>query len=123
MFLIPDNLSETRKKVKDIFNEKKNFRHPNNKVAKFLSVLIPGAGQIYSNDLKNGINSLALNSAILYGGYLISIRYSLLDAVITVFPWFIRYYKGGYKNAEIIANKRFSMKKEKTLKQLLEIIK
>lgn len=92
---------------------------PNPNTALFLSILMPGLGQLYSGDIKNAANSFILNT-ILAGTFLfISVKYGLLDAGLTVFPWFQRYYFGGFNRAREIAKKRQQIKKEMLLQNVI----
>ena len=68
--------------------DKRALRKPNPKLAMILSIVVPGAGQLYSGDIKNGINSIVLTSGLLFLAYQIAIRQSYWDALFSVFPWF-----------------------------------
>jgi hypothetical protein len=79
------------------FGEKK-YRSP--ALAKWLSTFIPGTGQIYGGDLKDGMNALLLNSLT---GYLIVdsiIENRLEDVIISYISLFGRYYMGNRYKAE-----------------------
>ena len=77
-------------------------------------MVLPGAGQFYAGDYKNGINSLLINA--LLGYWLISagISFTFLDAAATVSPWLFRYYAGGMRRAGEILEK----KKEEGLRKV-----
>jgi len=77
------------------------------KTARILSMLLPGAGQFYAGDLKNGLNSLVLNGLLGYWFVATGISYTFVDAVATVTPWLSRYYGGGIHRAgEILKSKK-----------------
>jgi tetratricopeptide (TPR) repeat protein len=63
--------------------------------ALLLSAFLPGAGQFYSKHHKEGVNSLLLMSAVFYIYYYSITTYGVFDAVLTILPWFQRYYVGG----------------------------
>ncbi|MFC2121979.1 hypothetical protein ACFLTI_10340, partial [Bacteroidota bacterium] len=52
--------NETKDRLISHFKNKKRLFRPNPKTALILSIIVPGSGQIYSGDIKNGINSFLL---------------------------------------------------------------
>jgi TM2 domain-containing membrane protein YozV len=114
--------SKKRTEITNIFDKKRNYMSPNPKVAWWLSLFIPGSGQIYSGDIKNGLNSFFLTATLFYLGARISRSYSYVDAIIGVAPWIQRYYSGGYTHAEDIAIKRRKEKRDKTFQRIYHII-
>ena len=118
------SLSDSSKKIicKLYNGAEKNHLNPNPKVASFLSMVLPGSGQIYCGELKSGINSFLLTGAALTAFTLINIRYSFLDAILGVFPYYQRYYTGGVINAQNLAENKIKMKKVETVKKINEII-
>jgi tetratricopeptide (TPR) repeat protein len=100
--LAPD--SSQREQVRGLFRENERISRLDPRKARRLSVFLPGLGQFYAGDVKNGVNSLLLTSGLLYWGIrLLLTGSSGFDAFITVMPWFQRYYTGGYRKAEAIA--------------------
>ena len=96
-----------REAIKSIFADRKKFFRPNPKLASWLSVFLPGAGQIYSGEVFSGINSLLLTGFFMGLGVYIAIINSPVDAIFTALPWFQRYYEGGFRRAaEFAKNKR-----------------
>lgn len=94
----------------------------NPKTARILSMILPGAGQLYCGDYKNAFNSFVVNVALL-GLYVHVIQaYSLFDALLSVFPWFQRYYTGGIKKSEIIATNKLNEKRNMIYQNILDII-
>lgn len=71
-------------------------------IARNLSIIIPGLGQIYSKDYKNGINALLLNLSTSY--LLLNSIYlkDYLDAFIIYLTPFERYYLGNIANTKRI---------------------
>ena len=84
-------------------SDKLDIKSP--KRARLFSLFVPGLGQIYSKDYKNGINSLILNSLTSYLFINSIIDKNYLDALIIYYTPFERYYKGSRSNAESIAKK------------------
>lgn len=113
---------EQRQAIRRIFEKKRNYKHPNPKVAFALSLVIPGAGQIYAGDIKNGINSFVLTGGLLYAGIYMTKNYSFLDAFFAIYPWFQRYYQGGFTHARQIATKQRAKNRHETYKKILRII-
>ncbi len=90
-----------KQKLSYLFNEINHInKRYNPKFAKTLSLIIPGLGQIYCGDIKGGLNSLLLTGALGFLFFNTAINYSILDALISVGPWYQRYYQGGFQNAE-----------------------
>ncbi len=74
--------------------------------AKILSMILPGAGQFYTNNYLSGFGSFAWN---LLSGYLTINAFSnerIFDGIIlSNFLW-LRFYKGNLENAENFANQK-----------------
>jgi len=119
--LVPhDTLKRERIQALFLKNDKINRLKPG--VAIALSIVLPGAGQIYAGDFKEGINSLLLNGFFFFLGYNTVVAYQLLNAVIAVGPWLFRYYEGGFLRAgEIVKDKR-AQRHQAVYKQVLEIL-
>ncbi len=90
--------------------------------AKVMSIILPGSGQIWAGDYRNGINSILLVSGLLYAGVALSGSVSILDSFIIVAPWFQRYYMGGYQNAYEITEERQLNEKNKVLAQVIRLL-
>lgn len=114
---------ENKKKISKIFSKKRMLDKPNPKTAKILSMILPGAGQLYAGDVKNSINSLSLTGGIASLGIFLAAKYSYLDAILTALPWFVRYYKGGYTTAYESATKKRNKRRQKTYRHIIEIVK
>ena len=88
----PDQLNEVFRSV-DKVNKKTKMK------AILLSAVFPGTGQAYSRHYKEGINSLITISAF-GAAYVFTItNYGLVVGLISVSPWFQRYYVGGMNSA------------------------
>ncbi|NPA45132.1 MAG: hypothetical protein GXO49_06350 [Chlorobi bacterium] len=112
-----------KEKIHNSFKDKKKLKRPNPKVAGALSIILPGSGQLYAGDYKNAINSLLLVSIFTAIGTDMYFRYAWYDSAISIFPWFYRYYRGGYKNAIRIAKEKRELKRNKKLNEIIDIIK
>lgn len=90
------------------------------KTARVLSMILPGAGQFYAGDFKNGINSLLLNGLLGYWFVATGISYTFLDAAATVTPWLFRYYGGGIRRAGEILEKKKEERLRTVFRKVLE---
>ena len=92
------------------------------KTARVLSMILPGAGQFYAGDIKNGINSLLLNALLGYWFVNTGLAYTFVDAAATVTPWLFRYYGGGIRRAgEIVEKKKEERLRKVFSKVLVEV--
>lgn len=95
----------------------------NPRVARVLSIVIPGSGQMYAGDYRNGVNSLLLVMGFITAGIGISSSVTFFDAALIVFPWFQRYYMGGYQKAYTIALEKQNAEKNRVLSGLVNALK
>ncbi len=112
---------QTQEKIKQLFvkNEKISRLNPN--TARIMSMFVPGFGQFYAGDIKNGTNSFVLTVGIATLGIVTAIRSaSPFDILFTAAPWFQRYYMGGYKKAEQIAINEKKKRRSKVYNQILD---
>jgi hypothetical protein len=104
-FLNDTSLKEKREDLLTMID----LKNPNPLFASILSAVLPGSGQVYSGNIKNGFNSFFLIYTLFYVG----IYTQFLDFVL-VYPLLYRYYFGGIINA-----RKFSFEK-KNEKQALK---
>jgi tetratricopeptide (TPR) repeat protein len=109
--------------IDSLFDALANIKHPNPKTARILSTIIPGSGQFYAGDVKNGFNSLLLTGGFVTVGFFVAINYSLLDSFVSVIPWIQRYYIGGIKRSGNIAAERKLQKQDKIYQEILLTVK
>jgi tetratricopeptide (TPR) repeat protein len=117
--LVDDSLK--RQNIRELFLKNEKVSKINPKKAKVLSTILPGMGQFYAGDVKNGLNSFLLVGGILTWGVLASIESPTpLDAVFSMIPWVQRYYTGGIKRAETITVNRIQEKRSRIYNQILD---
>jgi tetratricopeptide (TPR) repeat protein len=109
--------------IDSLFDALANIKHPNPKTARILSMIIPGSGQFYAGDVKNGFNSLLLTGGFITVGFIVAINYSLLDSFVSVIPWIQRYYIGGIKRSGDIAADRKLQKQDEIYQEILLTVK
>ncbi|HET6243237.1 MAG: tetratricopeptide repeat protein [Bacteroidetes bacterium] len=108
--------------LEKLFKKNQKIEKLNPKTARILSMVIPGLGQFYSGDIKNGINSLLLTGLFAYLYVNTAINFSFLEGYLIVFPWFHRYYTGGYKRAGINTEKIKSNKRAVIYQEIITLI-
>jgi tetratricopeptide (TPR) repeat protein len=86
------------------------------KTARTLSFILPGAGQFYAGDIKNGVNSILLNALMFVWFINTGVAYTFVEAAMTVAPWIFRYYGGGIRHAGEIVD----IKKEERLRMVFQ---
>ena len=119
---LPITEFDSREAIAKIFSKKSNFYRPNPKAAFWMSVFLPGSGQLYSGDWGAGINSFILTGSLAALTIYLTKLYHPIDAILTVLPWFQRYYQGGFGQAERIAELQRERKRSETYQELLTIV-
>lgn len=118
-----ENRGSTKKdQIDQIFNEIDKINRIKPRLAKFLSKVLPGAGQVYYGDLKNGINSFVLNGSLIAAGVYFANVYSVLDAVLFTGNWFLRYYHGGFIKAKLGAENKIQTFRNKKFRELINLV-
>jgi len=110
-----------KNKIDSLFVVLESIKGPKPKKARILSTILPGLGQLYAGDIKNGINSFILTGGLIVLGINTAINLTLIDALMTVAPWFQRYYIGGYNRAEKIAAEKFKDKQNRIFLGILKV--
>ena len=77
-----------------LFSDAINLPKKSEKVARLLSTFLPGLGQTYAGDWKNGLNALLLNGVLGYVTLDAAIERDYDDALLSFFFLFYRYYSG-----------------------------
>jgi hypothetical protein len=96
-------------------------RRYNPRRAYIMSGLIPGSGQMSVGAYREGINSFILLGGLYALSIWIIIDYSLMDAIISVFPWMQRYYLGGMERARDLAHLKIKEKRGESYLNILEL--
>ena len=97
---IPD-ATRAAAEIDALFSEAINLPQKSEKVARLLSTFLPGLGQAYAGDWKNGLNALLLNGVLGYVTLDAAIERDYDDALLSFFFLSYRYYTGNrYRAAE-----------------------
>lgn len=123
--LVDSTNIESQKKVEQLFIKNEKINKLNPRTARIMSMIIPGLGQFYAGDIKNGANSILLTVGIATWGVVTAVRStSPFDVLVTAAPWFQRYYMGGYKKAEQITINEKKKRRSKVYNLILdEVVK
>ena len=119
-YVASDSLKKTE--IESLFQKNEKISKLSPKKARIMSTFLPGLGQFYAGDVKNGLNSLVLTGALLTWAVRIAMKSTFIDAVITVVPWFQRYYVGGYTRAEGIAENAIKRRRNEVYNQILDVM-
>jgi len=87
-----------------------------------MSILLPGLGQIYTGEVFNGLNSFLLVSGVSYYAVYTAINYGIIDGLLILSSWFVRYYTGGYTNASNFAAKKIEDEKSRVYSEIIRLI-
>ncbi len=87
-------------KLDILFDKAENLPHKSPRVAKVLSTILPGAGQIYTGNWRSGLNALLLNGVFGYVAVDAVLDKHYADATLWTFLIFLRYYQGNFFRAE-----------------------
>jgi len=101
------------------YNKKADRVKPN--LAMWMSVVIPGSGQILYGNWKDGLNSIGLTAALvgLYFNYVA--QFSVVEGYLVVLPWFQRYHRGGYTIAKQTALDKEEQYRSKAYQEILKL--
>ena len=95
------NTARGAAEIDALFSEAINLPQKSEKTARLLSTFLPGLGQTYAEDWKNGLNALLLNGVLGYVTLDAAIERDYDDALLSFFFLFHRYYAGNrYRAAE-----------------------
>jgi tetratricopeptide (TPR) repeat protein len=91
--------AEAGTKIDGLFLDALNRRRKSEKTARILSTFLPGLGQTYAGDWKNGLNALLLNGVLGYVTLDAAIERDYDDALLSFFFLSYRYYAGNRSRA------------------------
>jgi len=115
-----ETLKEKGKELGRLRKRLDRAERKNPKTARIMSMIVPGSGQIYAGDWRNGLNSLLLTGGLMTLGLYTIGTVGFIDGLIMVGPWFQRYYTGGFKRSESSVN---ALKKRVRFEVLQEMLR
>lgn len=113
---------QAQEEIEKIFSDKKLLKRPKPGFAYALSVVLPGLGQIYSGDIKDGLNSFFLTESLIILAVFVAYEYTLIDAIVSVLPWYQRYYLGGLNHAKEAAILQRKRNRSEVYRRTLDVI-
>lgn len=112
---------ESLNKIDDIIRTTKKSYKSMTK-AKIFSAIIPGAGQIYSGNWKDGLNALALNATVI-GGIAYNIyKKDYMNALMLAYLFLPRYYNGNIYHAGKDIEKYNEKLDDQTASRLINLV-
>jgi tetratricopeptide (TPR) repeat protein len=111
---------EDKKEINTFFIKTKKLNRKYNPNMVELMSLFPGLGQAWCGNYEESANALLLSGALFLLYLNVSIKYHILDGLLSVYPWANRYYKGGILKAKKMAIKKRETEKNKLYNSLLK---
>ncbi len=109
-----------------LFEQARNAPRKSVKLAKLLSAILPGAGQVYAGNWQDGLNALILNGALGFVTVDAILDGHYIDAILWATYIFARYYQGNPyragKAVEEFNDRTARLAAENILQRLQEIV-
>ena len=106
-----------RSRLQQLYENRNILKRPYSSLAVVLSILLPGSGQVYSGNLRDGFNSFLLVSGLFYLGT----SGSIINPYV-ILPFSYRYYTGGILHAKQKAEEKRREKQFCYYTNLMEIL-
>ncbi len=119
---LPASAADGRRAIMELYDTPKKFERPYPKLALYMSAVLPGSGQFYAGDIAGGLNSFLLTGGLISSYFLLIYALHPIDAIMTILPWFQRYYQGGFDQAEIIAINKRQNRRNAIYQETIEIL-
>jgi hypothetical protein len=113
---------EMPEKLESLLERAQNMKYRSPKLAKILSAILPGSGQIYARDWRNGLNALLLNFATGYFFVDDILQRQYQDALFNALFIFGRFYRGNRYHAKEAAIKYNERLNQNISSRILEIL-
>lgn len=92
---LSENDTVIRNQLQNLFENRSALNRPHPELAMILSIILPGAGQIYAGAFKDGLNSISLLAGLAF----LAMSGSA-STFVALLPFIYRYYIGGILNAK-----------------------
>lgn len=120
--LLSGGVDGAEEAITELFRQNHRLKRFNPKKIRLMSVFVPGLGQLWCGDVKNGLNSLLVTTGFAALFVVVAGELALIDALVSVMPWYQRYYIGGYQKAHSIAIQRIATERGEIYQQLLQLV-
>lgn len=110
----------TDESLDKVIEKATNLRYKSTKVAKVLSAIIPGSGQMYAGDWGGGLNALGLNGTLGYVTVDAILKSYYIDAALWTYFIFRRYYMGNLYRSETAVETYNQEQSQRTAKNILQ---
>ena len=114
--------AEAGTKIDTLFLDALNRRRKSEKTARMLSTFLPGLGQTYAGDWKNGLNALLLNGMLGYVTLGAAIERDYDDALLSFFFLSYRYYAGNRSRAAESAQAFNDQENRQHVEKILQVL-
>ena len=104
------------------FDELERINRKSPKKAKIFSMILPGSGLMYVGDWKNGLSSLVLVGGLATLMVVSTANSGFMNAFLNVFPWYQRYYMGGFQLTENVAEDKLTTRRIRQLQKTVNDI-
>ncbi|MGQ9609638.1 MAG: tetratricopeptide repeat protein [bacterium] len=119
-FYSEDNLSRIEKIDSVLKNARNSYK--SKRLAQIFSVIVPGAGQIYAGDLRNGLNAFVLNGILIFLTANTINNRDYKDALLISTVLLYRYYTGNIYYASKAVEKYNNVINHRAGKEILQIV-
>lgn len=109
------------RQIDSLFVEARKLSRYKERRAMILSAIFPGLGQAYIGEYGAALNSFILTGGLYVALIALTLRYSPLDALLSLMPWFRRYYVGGYEAAARLAKRKKQQRRDELFNALLDV--
>ncbi|GAB4404455.1 MAG: hypothetical protein OHK0039_04620 [Bacteroidia bacterium] len=103
-----------------LFRENERLQRFKPSKVRWMSIIFPGLGQLYLGEYRHAVNSLVLTGGLIVLFGYASVTLTFVDAMISVMPWFQRYYAGGYQLAYTLAGQKIQRERSRIYQALLD---
>lgn len=86
----------------------------------WLSTFVPGLGQMYIGDLRNGVNALGLNAVLAYVTFDLVAQKQYIEGTLFFSSIFLRYYLGNRYRAGLLAEEENARRKSEMARKILD---
>lgn len=118
-----ENSSRAEEDLAILFDENDKISRLNPRKARMMSLIIPGSGQIYAGDWRNGLNSLAITGGLYYLFFINAQQTTYWESLLIVFPWFQRYYSGGMDAAYRITKNKKAARRADKYREIIQLLR